>query len=514
MPRFKLDMRQVLEVLRLKHEHHLPVREIARSCEIPSSTVGDSLRRVEAAQLGWPLPAGRGPAELEARLVAVAPPRTTATPPPAIPDWALIHAELRRPNVTLRLLWQEYIRDDPTGLKYSRFCERYQLWRKSLEPTLRQTHLPGEKMFVDWAGQTIPIRNGADGTIQPASLFVAALGASGKIFAEAFPDQKLPSWISAHVHAYQFYGGVVALTVPDNTRTAVVEPCRYEPLLHRTYQEMAEHYGTVILPTRVKKPRDKAKAESAVQVARRQILAALRDMDFFSVGQLNQAIAPRLRELNAQPFQKLDGSRDQWFEALDQPKLRALPPPPFVVATWLEATVNIDYHVVVDHHYYSVPYGLIHQRLQVRLTDRSVEIFHKAKRVAAHPRSFQRGQFTTVDEHRPKSHQRYLEWTPSRIIDWARKIGPQCALVVQNVMAARPHPEQGFRSCLGIIRLAKAHGEARLEAACQRALHFGTLSYRSIESILDKRLEAQPLQGDLACSSPTHENVRGQDYFA
>lgn len=507
-------MRQVIEILRLKHEHHLSIREIARSCGVASSTVGDYLLRAEAAGLKWPLPEGVGETELEACLGAVAPPRIAGTPPPPIPDWAHLHAELRRPNVTLRLLWQEYIRTDPCGLKYSRFCERYGQWRQSLEPTLRQVHVPGEKLFVDWAGQTVPIRNGADGTTQPASLFVAALGVSGKIFAEAFPDQKLPSWIRAHVQAYQFYGGVPALTIPDNTRTAVVGPCRYEPLLHRTYQEMAQHYGTVILPTRIKKPRDKAKAESAVQVAQRQILAALRDQEFFSVGELNRAIAPRLQEINAQPFQKLEGSRNQWFQTLDQPQLRPLPLSPFVVANWLEATVNIDYHVVVDHHYYSVPYGLIHQRLQVRLTDSTVELFHKAKRVAAHRRSFQRGHFTTLDEHRPKSHQRYLEWTPSRIIDWARKIGPQCALVVQNVMAARPHPEQGFRSCLGIIRLAKVHGEARLETACQRALHFGTLSYRSIESILDKRLEAQPLQGDLPCPSPAHDNVRGQEYFA
>jgi transposase len=344
-------------------------------------------------------------------------------------------------------------------------------------------------------------------------LFVAALGASGKIFAEAFPDQKLGSWITAHVHTYQFYNGVPALTIPDNPRTAVVDPCRYEPLLHRTYQEMAEHYGTVILPARSRKPRDKAKVESAVQVAQRQILAALRDQVFFSVSELNQAIAPHLQAINAQPFQKLAGSRDQWFQTLDQPKLRPLPPSPFVVATWLEASVNIDYHVVVDHHYYSVPYTLIHQRLQVRLTDTSVELFHKTKRVAAHRRSFQHGRFTTLEEHRPKSHQRYLEWSPGRIIDWARKIGPQCALVVQNVMSSRPHPEQGFRSCLGIIRLAKAHGEARLEAACQRALHFGTVSYRSIESILDKRLEAQPLDLPTPWSSPAHENVRGQQYF-
>jgi transposase len=374
--------------------------------------------------------------------------------------------------------------------------------------------VPGEKLFVDWAGQSVPIRNAADGTTQAASVFVAAMGASGKIYAEAFPDQKLASWITAHVHAYAFYGGVPALTVPDNTRTAVNQACRYEPLLHRTYQEMAEYYGTVVLPTRVRKPRDKARVESAVQVAQRQLLAAIRDLVFFSVGELNQALRPRLEQLNAQPFQKLEGSRQQWFQTLDQPKLRPLPPTPFVVATWLEATVNIDYHVVVEHHYYSVPYGLIHQRLEVRLSDTGVELFHKGQRVAAHVRSFQRGKFTTLDAHRPKSHQRYLEWTPSRIIEWARKTGPECARAVEEVMASRPHPEQGFRTCLGIIRLGKRHGDERLEAACRRALHFGTVSYRSIESILEKRLETQPLAVDLPLASPLHENVRGQTYFA
>ena len=507
-------MRQVIEILRLKHEHRLSVREIARSCGVAPSTVGDYLVRAEAAQLGWPLPEGLAEAELEARLAGITHPRPPGMPPSVLPDWAHVHAELRRPNVTLRLLWQEYIRSEPAGLKYSRFCERYQEWRKALEPTLRQVHLPGEKLFVDWAGQTVPIRNAADGTTQPASVFVAALGTSGMIFAEAFPDQKLASWITAHVHAYGFYGGVPSVTVPDNTRTAVNEACRYEPLLHRTYQEMAEHYGTVVLPARVRKPRDKARVESAVQVAQRQLLAPLRDMVFFGVGELNRAIAPRLAELNAQPFQKLEGSRQRWFETLDRPKLRPLPPAPFAVATWLEATVNIDYHVVVDHHCYSVPYGLIHQRLDVRLSDKGVELFYKGKRVAAHARSHQRGKFTTLDEHRPKSHQRYLEWTPGRMIDWARKIGPECARVVEQVMASRPHPEQGFRSCLGIIRLGKRHGDTRLEAACRRALHFGTVSYRSIESILDKRLETQPLEVDLSLASPVHENVRGQTYFA
>jgi transposase len=276
---------------------------------------------------------------------------------------------------------------------------------------------------------------------------------------------------------------------------------------------MAEHYGTTIIPARPHRPRDKAKVETAVQIAQRQILAALRDLNFFSIGELNQAIRPLLDQINAQPFQKLEGSRNQWFESLDKPQLKALPSQPYVLAIWTEATVNIDYHVAVDHHYYSAPCGLLHQRLQVRLSDTTVELFHKTQRVAAHARSFRRGAFTTVEAHRPKSHQRYLEWTPGRITEWARKIGRHCALAVENVMAARPHPEQGFRSCMGIIRLAKAHGDARLEAACARALHFQIVSYRSIESILETRLDQQPLEPDPPFQTPAHDNVRGQAYF-
>ena len=513
MARKTIVMRQVIEILRLKFQHQLSIREIARSCQIAPSTVGDYLQRAEAAQIRWPLPETLSEPELERRLMEPAPVVTANADAQAPPDWKYVQNELRRPNVTLRLLWQEYHRGDPSGFKYSRYCELYRAWSQALDPTLRQTHLPGEKLFVDWAGQTVPIYNAIDGTAAAASLFVAALGASNKTFARAYPDQKLGSWIGAHVAAFNFYGGVAALIVPDNPKTAVIKACRYEPILHRTYQEMAEHYGTVIVPARPVKPRDKAKVETAVQMAQRQILAALRDMRFFTVSDLNQAIRPLLDQLNAQPFQKLDGSRDQWFESLDKPKLKALPQSPYVLASWSEATVNIDYHAVVDHHYYSVPYNLIHQVLQVRLTDTTVELFQQAKRVAAHVRNFQRGKFTTLEEHRSKAHQRHLEWTPGRMVEWARKIGPQCAAAVQQVMADRPHPEQGFRSCLGIIRLAKAHGDVRLEAACVRALHFHTVTYRSIASILASGLDKQPLENELPFQTPLHENVRGHTYF-
>lgn len=441
-------------------------------------------------------------------------PAATDTASHPLPDWKQIHSELQRPNVTLLLLWQEYQKTHADrAYSYSRFCELYQNWAGTVEPVLRQVHIPGEKLFVDWAGQTIPLRNRDDGSITQASIFVAALGVSSKTFVEAFSDQKLASWIAAHCHAYAFYGGVPSITIPDNPKTAVLRVSRYEPVLHPTYQEMATHYQTAIVPARAGKPRDKAKVETAVQIVQRQILAPLRDQTFFSVGELNQVILSRLAELNARPYQKLDGCRNSWFETLDKPKLLPLPVTPYELAQWSEVTVNIDYHVVIDKHLYSVPNGLIHQTLDARVTDKIVELFHQGKRVAVHPRSFLPGKFTTMEEHRPKSHQRHLEWTPGRLVEWAEKVGPSCAQVVAHVLQSKPHPEQGFRSVLGIMRMGKGGEEARLEAACRRALHFGTCSYGSIKSILDRKLDTQPLEPELPFQTPAHRNIRGQGYF-
>ena len=511
MAQIKLTMRQIHELLRLKYQNQLSIREIARSCGLPTSTVGDYLKRAAAAGLQWPLPAGQSETELLQLLLAQPAPALASGL--ALPDWPAIHQELGRQSVTLRLLWQEYRQTQPEGYGYSRFCELYQRWAGTLDPVLRQVHLPGEKLFVDWAGQTVPIHNAADGSLSAGHLFVAVLGASNKIYAEAFANEQLPAWIAAHCHAYAFYGGVARVTVPDNLKTGVVRPCRYEPLLHRSYQEMAEHYGTVIIPARVKKPRDKAKAEVGVQIAERQILAALRDQRFFHVGELNGAIRPLLTRLNDQPFQKLEGSRNSWFETLEKSQLLPLPATAFELADWSQAKVNIDYHVAVDKHLYSAPHQLIHQQLDVRLTDQTVELFQHGKRVAAHVRSRVPGRFTTLAEHRPKSHQKHLEWTPSRILEWVQTIGPDCAKVVAQILTERPHPEQGFRSALGIIRLGKALGHDRLEAACRRALYFGTCSYTSLKSILQNNLDAQPLEPELPLASPLHENLRGSPYY-
>jgi transposase len=511
MSRNKLSMRQIQEILRLRYQNELSLREIARSCGLPSSTVADYLKRAEAMKISWPLPEGMGEEELLQKLMASGP----AEGPVAsqvLPDWEHIHKELARKGVTLQLLWQEYLQAHGEGYGYSRFCELYRRWAGTLEPVLRQVHRPGEKMFVDWAGQTMPIHNAQDGTISWAHVFLAVLGASNKTFGEAFADEQLAAWIAAHCHAYFFFQGVARITVPDNLKTGVDSPCRYEPIIHRTYQEMSEHFGTVIMPARIRKPRDKAKVENAVLLAERQILAALRDQRFFSVAELNQAIVPLLTKINAQPFQKLEGSRNSWFEAYEKSQLLPLPALPFQLATWSSAKVNIDYHVVVEKHLYSVPYQLIHQQLDARLTESTVELFQHGKRVAAHVRSHRPGLATTVEEHRPKSHQQYLYWTPSRIVEWADKIGPSCAKVVAQIMAKYPHPEQGYRSCMGIIRLGKAN-ELRLELACRRALHFDTCSYQSIKSILHNHLESQSLEVVLPLSSPKHDNLRGGPYY-
>jgi transposase len=515
MAKKPISMRQVKEILRLKHEHRLSVREIGRSCGLPPSTVSDYLGRAQVAGLSWPLPEGITDEEIQRQLLnahALDPSAPPTQLPRPLPDWTEVHKELGRRSVTLRLLWQEYRQRVPNGYAYTQYCEYYHRWAETLDPVMRHVHVPGEKMFVDWAGQTVPI-HGPEGVVSQASLFIAVLGASNKTFAEAFENQKLPAWIMAHCHAYAFFEGVARVTVPDNPKTGVTAPCRYEPQLHRTYQEMAEHFGSVVIPARPRRPRDKAKAEGGVLIAERQILAVLRDQTFFGVGALNEAIRPLLAKLNEQPFQKLEGSRNSWFEAYEKAKLLPLPQTPYQLATWSKARVNIDYHVVVDKHYYSVPYPLIHQTLDVRLSQATVELFHQGKRVAAHVRSCQPGLFTTLDEHRPKSHQKYLEWTPGRIVQWAQKTGPSCAQLVQQIMDSRPHPEQGFRSCLGIIRLGKAAGPARLEAACRRALHFGTGTYHSVESILKHRLDEQPWEQELPWNSPPHPNVRGPEYY-
>ena len=512
MPRPRSTMRKIREILRLVIGEGLSRRQAAAATGSPYSTIADHLGRAARAGLGWPLPEGMDDAELEARLFARAEPPLTSGRP--VPDWTLVHRELRRKGVTLQLLWLEYKEREPGGYQYTQFCRLYRVWQGRLDLVMRQEHRAGEKLFVDFAGMTLPITDPDTGEVWQAQLFVAVLGASNYTYAEALASQALPHWITAHVNAFAFFKGCTRLIVPDNLRSGVSRPHRYEPIINPSYAELAAHFGCAIIPARSGKPRDKAKVESGVLVAERWVLAALRQRTFFSLAEANIAIAERLRWLNERPFRKLPGSRLELFETLDRPALRPLPAHPYEFATWKTAKVNIDYHVEVERHWYSVPYGLVGQVCDIRVTVAVVEVLHRGHRVASHRRSAQQGRFTTEPAHMPEAHRRHAQWTPGRIFAWAERSGPATAELVTLIMASRPHPEQGFRSCLGIMRLGRRYGEARLEAAATRALAVRAHSYRSVESILKAGLDGLPLPGEeLGPTIGHHANVRGPGYY-
>jgi transposase len=508
-------MRKIKEVLRLRFELGFGQRLISRSCGIGLGTVHEYLERAAAAGIGWPLPAGLGDEELEAKLFEnqAVQPRTVRQRPQ--PDWKAIHEQLQQHrHLSLQLLWEEYRQVHPEGYRYSWFCDRYQHWRRHLDVVLRQEHKAGEKMFVDWAGATIPVYDSATGHAWPASLFVSVLGASSYTYAEATRDQQLEAWLLAHLHALEFYGGVPKLIVPDNTKTAVSRACRYDPDLNPTYQEFAVHYGMGVVPARPYKPRDKAKVESGVQVVERWIIAALRNRKFFSLQELNQAIREMLVRLNERPFRKRDGSRTCLFQGLEKAALAPLPAERFDMSQWSRATVDIDYHIPFDGNFYSVPYPLVQQVVEVRSTSTTLEIFHKGKRIGSHRRSREHGKVITQNEHRPKSHQAHLEWPPSRMVSWAHSVGPKTAQLFERILSEKPHPEMGYRSCLGIIRLAQHYPKQRVEAAAERALLAQACRYESVKSILKNSLDVLPIAPPEPGPPPlTHDNIRGAGYF-
>lgn len=511
MPAKRIPMKKFIDVLRLHHEVELSHRKIARACGLSKGVVSKYLALADARGISWPLPEQWDEADLEARLH----PSVNKPVRFVIPDFPTIHQELKRKGVTLQLLWSEYVTIHGTqAYRYTQFCHHYQQWRGRQKRSMRQVHKAGEKMFIDYCGPTVPVVDGATGEIHQAQVFVAVLGASSYTYAEATWTQQLPDWIGSHVRAFQFLGGVSELLVPDNLRSGVSKAHRYEPDLNPTYADLAGHYGMAVLPARVRKPRDKAKAEAGVLLVERWILAVLRHRTFFSLAELNREIAHLLERLNTRSFKKLPGSRRELFEQLDRPVLRPLPTQPYEFAEWKKVRVNIDYHVEIDGHYYSVPYQLVRKVLDARYSERTVECFHKGQRIASHPRSHLKGRHTTLPEHMPTSHRRYAEWTPQRLIRWAGKTGPATAAMVQTILERRAHPQQGFRSCLGIMRLGKSFGEERLEAACRRALTLGACSYKSIESILRQGLDrkAVPEQQDLDLTI-AHENIRGSDYY-
>ena len=513
MPKEKLTMRKIREIIRLSSACGLSARQVANSCGIARSTVGEYLRRAKEAGLSWPFPEGLDDVQLEQLLFPPSPkiPREQRL----LPVWSEVHRELAKKGVTLFLLWQEYKERGADGFQYSWFCKNYRAWAGKVDLVMRQPHLAGEKLFVDYSGQRVPVTDPRTGEIRDAEIFVAAMGASNYSYAEATWTQTLPDWIGSHVRAFRFLGRVPEIVVPDNLKSGVTHPHIYEPDINVTYLKMAEHFGVAVIPARSRKPRDKAKVESAVLIVGRWILARLRNRTFFSLGELNRAIAELLKELNGRPFQKLPGCRREAFEQVDYPAMRPLPVEHYEYTEWGKARVHIDYHVEIDKHYYSVPYQLVGQQLDFSLSLRTVECFHKNKRVASHQRSFEKGQYTTVAAHMPKSHREHAEWTPQRLVQWASKTGSATAEIVETIMTSRPHPQQGFRACLGIMRLGKTYGDDRLEAACRRAVALDACGYRHIQSILKNGLDRRPLpQRTPPGPRIEHDNVRGPSYYA
>ena len=513
MPTERLSMRKIRDVLRLKFESGLSERVIARSLSLSNGSVNSYLQRARMAGLGWPLPEGLDDAALELSLFPPAPAVAAQARP--TPDWTLVDKELRRRGVTLALLWEEYRGAHPGGFGYSWFCEHYGAFKSRLRPTMRQSHVAGEKVFVDFAGDMIDVVDPVTGEVRPMKLFVAAMGASNYIFAQARPSEQIADWSGAHVDLFAFLGGAPKFVVCDNLKAAVTNPDRYEPGLNRSYLELADHYGVAILPARPYKPRDKAKVEQSVLIAERWILARLRNRRFFRVADLNTAIAELVGDINARVMKGYNASRAELFATIDKPALKALPDDPYAFAVWKRCRVAPDYHVEVDGHWYSAPFRLIRELVDVRVADNTVEIFHKRQRVASHPRAPNRRGHTTIPDHMPSAHRRHASWTPGRLVAYAEKIGPSTAALFEAIMTDRPHPEQGFRTCLGILALTRTYDNARVDAACRRGVSIKARSVASIRSILKNGLERAFLnEGERLDREPVrHGNIRGRDYF-
>src|SRR5579863_2634347 len=511
-------MQKIKDVLRL----HLlggvdSCRQLARAVGCGKSAVADCLRRAKVANLStWLLVAGLDEAELSRRLypaVGVTPSRPSARP---LPDWTKVREELARADhqMTLALLWEEYKGQHPNGYQYSQFAELYRRFEKRLSVVLRQPHRAGEKCFVDFC-DGLALTNPDTGDHIPTQLFVGALGASSFTFARATLSQELPVWLDCHVRMYEAFNGVASITVPDNLRSAIASPDRYEAEINPAYRELAEHYGTCIIPARVRKPRDKAKVEAAVLVAQRWILACLRHRTFYSLQELNEAIQILLEKLNNRRMRHLKKSRLELYLEFERPALKALPERRYEFAEWEKATVNIDYHIEFDEHYYSVHYAHVHAKVMVRATAQVIEIFLKGERIASHRRSYANWKHTTCETHMPEAHRARLKWPPSRLISWGRNLGPSVGILIEKILTSKKHPEQGYRSAMGIIRLEKKYGRSRLEKAARRALEVGVFSYRFVADMLKNNMDKLIASDDkqLPLIPREESNTRGRGYY-
>lgn len=514
MPNERVSMSKLKQLIGLQSSN-LSVRALARALDLSIGAVSKYLRAVKAAGIEAVEAQTLSETELEQRMFGPAKPDAPAKLVP--PDCAWIHTELHRHrHVTLQLLWEEYSeRYGAAAYRRSAFCDIYRRWEKRLKRSMRQRHFAGEKLFVDYAGRTVPIYVAGDRESFRAHLFVSAMGASGCAYAEATRSESLPDWLGSHVRAIEYYGAAPTIIVPDNPRVGVTRADRYEPQLQRSYEELAGHYGSVVIPARPYKPKDKSRVELTVLLVCRWVLARLRHQKFLSLDELNGAIRPLIDELNHRPYQRLPGSRRSVFEALDRPAMRTLPANPYTFSEWKECRVAFDYHIDIDRHFYSVPHALVGYTVWARFTASSVEAFYRGQRVAAHVRSYQRGAHTTLPEHMPKSHRAHAEWSPKRLIQWGTSIGPHTAAIVEHQLRSKPHPEQGYRACLGLLALAREYGESRLESASALALRLASPTRKSVISILKSGRDLLPASATdtLTQELPAHSNVRGPGYY-
>jgi transposase len=514
MPNERISMSKLKQLIALQTSN-LSIRALARAIGLSVGAVSKYLQAVRASKLEVAEAETLSEAEVEERVFG---PTLPGKPGAFVaPDCAWIHGELKRHrHVTLQLLWEEYSgQHGATAYRRSAFCQIYRSWEKRLKRSMRQRHFAGEKLFVDYAGRTVPIYGRSGEEAFRAHLFVSAMGASGCAYMEATRSEALPDWLGSHVRALEYYGAAPIIIVPDNPRVGVTRADRYEPELQRSYAELAGHYLAVVIPARPYRPKDKSRVELSVLLVYRWVLARLRHQKFFSLEELNAAIRPLLNELNERPYQRLPGSRRSVFEALDRPAMRPLPETPYVYAEWKECTAAFDYHVDIDGHYYSVPHALVGHSVWARYSAATVEVFFRSARVASHVRSYQRGHHTTVPEHMPKSHRAHAEWTPKRLIQWGESIGVNAGTIVEHLLRSKPHPEQGYRACLGLLALARQYSEQRLEAASGLALRLASPTRKSVKSILEsgRDLWTPAATEGLALELPVHKNVRGPGYY-
>jgi transposase len=508
----KKSMRTIREILRLFFEHNLSQRAIARACAVSPTTVGDYLERAKQSGQNWAAISALDDNSLKTLLYPEE--RASASLKP-MPDFDALRLEMKKKGVTLQLLWEEYRAIHPEGYGRTQFCDLYRRHGRTLDPVMRFDHKAGEKLFVDFSGDRPSYVERETGEVIEPELFIGVMGASSRIYAVAVASQQIPAWTRAHIGAFEYFGGVPVCVVPDQLKSGVKTSCKYDPEINPVYAELCAHYGVTVIPARPHEPRDKAKVENGVLVAQRRILAALRNRTFFSLAELNEAIATELEKLNNRPMQGIGKSRNQLFEELDKPALKALPAQRFEPREWKKAKVHIDYHVTAHGAWYSVPYTLIGKEVMVCLTATSVAILYEGRRVASHARSYHKNVYITVDAHRPPSHQKHLEWTPERMRRWGQSIGQRTGAMIEAIIAAADHPDHAYRRCLGLLRLAKSFGNERLERACDRALKLQAIGYRSVRNILDKGLEAAELpEQSEPCLPLLHDNVRGSDYYA